>query len=205
MHDGNPSQAWPQVGMLKPRFWDHIHGSPCEIVLRLYLACVARPPDNYYNIHRETIDSAIRHDGCGLEKVASLKHSHMFDHHLRFALRGTGWNEQCSPCKNALQLYRPYVKLLPVTTLVIQSILHLYKQASGQNINNGNTNIFFSSNTLIQTQEVIITFLGVPEIQRYEQDLGFPSLVGHAKKKSFNIIKERIWKKLNRWKEKLLS
>ena len=88
---------------------------------------------------------------------------------------------------------------------MIQSILHLYEQASGQNINRGNTNVFFSSNTLAQTQEVIITFLGVLAIQRYEQYLGFPSLVGHAKKKSFRIIKERIWKKLKRWKEKLLS
>lgn len=30
-------------------------------------------------------------------------------------------------------------------------------------------------------------------------------MVGHVKKKSFSIIKERIWKKLKRWKEKLLS
>ena len=114
--------------------------------------------------------------------------------------------------KNIVRLARthhnytaPYVKLLTATTLAIQSILHLYEQASGQNINRGNTNVFFSSNTLAQTQEVIITFLGVPAIQRYEQYLGFPSLVGHAKKKSFSIIKERIWKKLKRWKEKLLS
>lgn len=97
------------------------------------------------------------------------------------------------------------MKLLPTTTPVIQSILHLYEQASGQNINRGDTNVFFSSNTLAQTQEVIITFLGVLAIQRYEQYLGFPSLVGHVKKKSFRIIKEKIWKKLKRWKEKLLS
>ena len=32
-----------------------------------------------------------------------------------------------------------------------------------------------------------------------------PSLVGRAKKKSFSLIKERIWKKLKGWKEKLLS
>ena len=35
--------------------------------------------------------------------------------------------------------------------------------------------------------------------------MGLPSLVGRAKKKSFSIIKERIWRKLKGWKEKLLS
>ena len=35
--------------------------------------------------------------------------------------------------------------------------------------------------------------------------MGFPSLVGCTKKKLFSIIKERIWKKLKGWKEKLLS
>lgn len=87
----------------------------------------------------------------------------------------------------------------------IQSILQLYEQASGQNINRGKTNLIFSSNTLAWTQEEIKNFLEVPAIQRYEQYLGLPSLVGRAKKKSFSIIKERIWKKLKGWKEKLLS
>ena len=35
--------------------------------------------------------------------------------------------------------------------------------------------------------------------------MGLPSLVGKEKKKFFSIIKERIWKKLKGWKEKLLS
>ena len=55
-----------------------------------------------------------------------------------------------------------------------------------------------------QTQEAIKNFLGVPLVQRFEQYLGLSSLIGRAKKKSFSIIKERIWKKLKGWKEKLL-
>ena len=42
-------------------------------------------------------------------------------------------------------------------------------------------------------------------MQRFEQYLRLPSLVGREKKKSFSIIKERIWRKLKGWKEKLLS
>ena len=87
----------------------------------------------------------------------------------------------------------------------IQSLLQLNEQASGQNINRGKTNIFFSSNTPHRTHTVISNFLGVLISQRYEQYLGLPSLVGRAKKKSFSLIKERIWKKLKGWKEKLLS
>ena len=39
----------------------------------------------------------------------------------------------------------------------------------------------------------------------YEKYLGLPALVGRARKQSFIYIKERIWKKLQGWKEKLLS
>ena len=39
----------------------------------------------------------------------------------------------------------------------------------------------------------------------YEHYLGLSSLVGREKKRLFSLIKERIWKKLKGWKEKLLS
>ena len=78
----------------------------------------------------------------------------------------------------------------------IQSILYRYELASGQSINRVKTNIFFSSNTLPHTHEAITKFLGIPASQNYEFYLGLPSLVGRAKKKSFSLIKERIWKKL---------
>ena len=35
--------------------------------------------------------------------------------------------------------------------------------------------------------------------------MGLPALVGRAKKQSFAYIKERVWRKLHGWKEKLLS
>ena len=47
--------------------------------------------------------------------------------------------------------------------------------------------------------------LRVPEIVQYERYLGLPSLVGRNKNASFNYIKEQVWKKLQGWKEKLLS
>ena len=87
----------------------------------------------------------------------------------------------------------------------IQSLLYLYEQASSQSINRGKNNILFSSNTQQRTQGAIINFLGILATKSYEYYLGLPLLVGRAKKKSFSLIKERIWKKLKGWKEKLLS
>ena len=51
----------------------------------------------------------------------------------------------------------------------------------------------------------IIDFLGVAEIKEYEKYLGPPAVVGKNKKASLNYIKERVWAKLQSWKEKLLS
>ena len=69
----------------------------------------------------------------------------------------------------------------------------------------GKQTFFSNTNTSHKTREGISNFLGVLVIQRYEQYLRLPSLVGRAKNKSFSLIKERIWKKLKGWKEKLLS
>ena len=47
--------------------------------------------------------------------------------------------------------------------------------------------------------------LGVPEIVHYDKYLVLPSLIGKRKKASFDYIKERVWRKLQGWEEKLLS
>ena len=42
-------------------------------------------------------------------------------------------------------------------------------------------------------------------VEKISAYLGLPSLVGRSKRNSFNDIKEKLRKKLARWKEKLLS
>ena len=87
----------------------------------------------------------------------------------------------------------------------ILEILEVYERGSGQKINRERTNLFFSSNTPLPLQEQIQQLSGVPAIRQYEKYLGLPALVGRAKKQSFIFLKERVWKKLQGWKEKLLS
>ena len=87
----------------------------------------------------------------------------------------------------------------------ILDLLAIYERGSGQKINREKTNIFFSSNTLPQVQSNIQQLVGVPAIRQYEKYLGLPALVGRAKKQSFVYLKERVWRKFQGWKEKILS
>ena len=87
----------------------------------------------------------------------------------------------------------------------IQEILGKYEQASGQKINLDKTTLFFSNNASNATKEEIKNLLGVSEIKEYERYLGLPAVVGRKKKASLNFIKDRVWSKLQGWKEKILS
>ena len=88
---------------------------------------------------------------------------------------------------------------------VVQDILAVYEQASGQQINRGKTTLFFSKAVAEETKEEIINLLGVLEVNEYEKYLGLPAVVGRKKKAGLNYIKERVWNKLQGWKERLLS
>ena len=56
-----------------------------------------------------------------------------------------------------------------------------------------------------ETKDSISNFLGILELKEYEKYLGLLAVVGRNKKVSLNYIKERVWSKLQGWKEKLLS
>ena len=81
----------------------------------------------------------------------------------------------------------------------------LYEKASGQKLNREKTTMFFSKATPTMRKIEIINELGVSEVQEYEKYLSLLAVVGRNKKVSLNFIKERVWNKLQGWKEKLLS
>ena len=84
-------------------------------------------------------------------------------------------------------------------------ILELYASASGQCINLEKSSIYFSSNTEVRHREEIKNMLGEQEVARFESYLGLPTLIGRSKYQTFSFLKDRIWKKLQGWKGKLLS
>ena len=47
--------------------------------------------------------------------------------------------------------------------------------------------------------------LGAREVVKHEKYLGLTTIIGRSKKAVFKCLKERIWKKLQGWKEKLLT
>ena len=88
----------------------------------------------------------------------------------------------------------------------VLEILNRYEEASGQKVNRSKTTLFFSKCTPTKTKHDIKVALCVSEIMQYERNLGLPSFVGKGKKKvSFNYIKEKVWRKLQGLKGKLLS
>uniref|UniRef100_A0A7N2RBZ2 RNase H type-1 domain-containing protein n=1 Tax=Quercus lobata TaxID=97700 RepID=A0A7N2RBZ2_QUELO len=80
-----------------------------------------------------------------------------------------------------------------------------YEQASGQQLIQAKTSLFFSKNTPSEVQEEIKNKFGAQLIKQHEKYLGLPSLVGRNKRNTFNSIKEKLGKKLVGWKEKMLS
>ena len=72
-------------------------------------------------------------------------------------------------------------------------------------INKEKTTLCFSRDTNEVTQEAIKVALNVPAIRHYEKYLGLPSFVGRNRMTCFTQIKERIWGRMQGWKEKLLS
>lgn len=65
--------------------------------------------------------------------------------------------------------------------------------------------LFFSKNVSKLEKELVKNLLGVLKIKEYEKYLGLPVVVGWNKKASLNCIKDRLWGKLQAWKQKLLS
>ena len=85
------------------------------------------------------------------------------------------------------------------------NILTKYEEVSRQKINRGKTQLFFSTNTQGNIKNRVKDLVGVEEVTQYEKYLGLPSFVGRAKKETFSYIRERVWHKIQGWKEKLLS
>ena len=94
------------------------------------------------------------------------------------------------------------------TTLKCQALLHLlsiYESASGQKVNGSKTAIFFSHNTTQASRDIILYLFGTTTTTQFEKYLGLPPVIGRAKKRVFNDLKDSVGRRLQGWKEKLLS
>jgi hypothetical protein len=81
----------------------------------------------------------------------------------------------------------------------------LYCRASGQQINRDKSSIFFSKRCPGTVKEEVKNILHVQSETLNEKYLGMPSDVGRSKSGAFKYLKDRVWKKIQGWLERLLS
>lgn len=87
----------------------------------------------------------------------------------------------------------------------LQNILELYERCSGQMINWSKLAAFFSTNTRDRDREDLREVLHITCETMNEKYLGLPIHVGRSKSEASGYLKDRIWKRIQGWKEKFLS
>ncbi|XP_060969593.1 uncharacterized protein LOC133036849 [Cannabis sativa] len=91
------------------------------------------------------------------------------------------------------------------SALAIKKILEIYRQASGQFLNTNKSIMSFSPNTSHDARTFFSQTLGMPICECHETYLGLPAYSSHNKKELFSNVKDRIWKLLTAWNDKLFS
>jgi hypothetical protein len=87
----------------------------------------------------------------------------------------------------------------------MSALLETYEKAFGQRLNKDKTAVFFSRNTTQIVREEMLRLVGVPASQRYDTYLGLPALVGKSRIREFQMLKDRVKRRVSDWKTKLLS
>jgi hypothetical protein len=87
----------------------------------------------------------------------------------------------------------------------IKSILQIYEEGSGQMINRDKSSVMFSSNAKRYAKNLLLQCLELGSETTEGKYLGLPTYIGRSRKKCFAYIKEKIWKRIQGWKEKLMS
>ncbi|KAL0310148.1 UNVERIFIED_CONTAM: hypothetical protein Sangu_2458200 [Sesamum angustifolium] len=125
-----------------------------------------------------------------------------------------GWSIRgVSICRNA-----PYIShlLFADDTLIfsqassdsarhIKEILEIYRMASGQEINFQKSSVAFSKNCCEEVKRAIVLELEIRTENKMELYLGLPSRAARSKKELFASIRDKVWKRINGWNEKILS
>lgn len=71
-------------------------------------------------------------------------------------------------------------------------------------INMEKSSIMFSKNTRSEGKELAMEDLQINVEAMNEKYLGLPVYMGRSRSKTFSYIKDRIWKRIQGWKEKML-
>ncbi|KAL9668847.1 hypothetical protein QQ045_006387 [Rhodiola kirilowii] len=87
----------------------------------------------------------------------------------------------------------------------IKDILTTYELVAGQKVNYSKSEVVFSRNVVRSLAEEIANNLQVNTVQGHSKYLGLPMIFSHRKREVFKAIEERILKRIEDWKSKILS
>ncbi|OMO90520.1 reverse transcriptase [Corchorus capsularis] len=87
----------------------------------------------------------------------------------------------------------------------ILRILKIFEYVSGQQINVDKSAILFSNNTPDCIRVSIMAKLGVQQVLDKNKYLGLPIMIGRSKRAELQMIRDRIWKRVQQWRGKILS
>lgn len=83
----------------------------------------------------------------------------------------------------------------------LKRILELYEQCSGQMISKDKSAILFSKNTRALCRGKVEEVLGITKETMNEKYLGLPVYIGRDKSKTFAFLKDKVWQRIQGWKE----
>jgi hypothetical protein len=84
-------------------------------------------------------------------------------------------------------------------------VLELYEACFGQQINKEKSSIMFSKNTKVRVRGILKEILEVQSETVNERYLRLPVYISRSRKEAFQYLKDKIWNRIQGWKEKLLS
>ncbi|CAM8933405.1 unnamed protein product [Rhodiola kirilowii] len=89
--------------------------------------------------------------------------------------------------------------------LKLKKILSVYEEVSGQQINYGKSELCVGNNVGEDRARCLGSIMGVRVVNEIGKYLGLPIWLNGKKTELLNFIEDRMWKKVNGWKGKLLS
>ena len=88
---------------------------------------------------------------------------------------------------------------------IIKQSLASYGAASGQVVNYNKSSISYSANVRAASAQQVCDILEVAATSNHGSYLGLPSSIGRNKNEAFRFIRDKVWRRLQGWNQKLLS
>ncbi|XP_020412870.1 uncharacterized protein LOC109947336 [Prunus persica] len=98
-----------------------------------------------------------------------------------------------------------FMKATNEACMALETLFQTYEEVTGQQISYSKSALSLSPNATRADFDMIEGVLNVLVVQCHENYLGLPTIAGMGRKQLFQHLKDKLWKHISGWKEKLLS